>query len=176
MEFNLRKAMIIGSACFVLAGCASNQAHNENVRNSEQSPETIQVVADSLTASPHLQMLQQADNSLLLEFPDIQAFSFDGTGLSQMLQAALIDVADTLLHFPHLNIEVIGHTDNIGNPDYNQTLSENRAHQVADFLNQKGIPKSRIQVTGMGQSAPIADNQTMEGRAANRRVELIISS
>ncbi|WP_052063638.1 OmpA family protein [Nitrincola sp. A-D6] len=140
-----------------------------------QTTESIRSVADALITSPYLQMQQRDDNSLLLEFPEIQAFSFDGASLSQELQAALTDVAGASIQNTHLNIEVIGHTDNIGNPDYNQALSENRARQVADFLNQQGIQMSRIQVTGMGQEAPIANNRTAEGRAANRRVELIIS-
>ncbi|MFN3882383.1 MAG: OmpA family protein [Nitrincola lacisaponensis] len=174
MDFYPKKAMLVGFTCFMLAGCAANQAQVEQTTHTPQAIESIRSVADSLISSPHLQMQHRDDNTLLIEFPGIQAFSFDGAGLSQPLRTALTDVAGVLSQHTQLNVEVLGHTDNIGNPDYNQTLSENRAHQVADFLNQQGIQRSRIQVTGMGPSAPIADNRTAEGRAANRRVELII--
>ncbi|WP_409523494.1 OmpA family protein [Nitrincola sp. MINF-07-Sa-05] len=178
MDFNIRKTMFVGFTCFMLAGCAANQSQveqdSDTTQASEQYAKAIHSVADTLISSPHLQMMYKDDDTLLLEFPGIQAFNFDGTGLSQPLQTALKDVAAALMHHSHLNIEVAGHTDNIGNPDYNKTLSENRAHQVADFLGQQGIQMDRIQVAGMGQSAPIADNRTTEGRAANRRVEMTI--
>ncbi len=175
MDFNLKKAITIGCTCFFLAGCAANQSQVESGHRSSQVIESINQVSQTLVTSPHLQMLQQSDTSLRIEFPDIQAFSFDGASLSQELQLALTDIAEALIAQPILNAEVVGHTDNIGNADYNQILSENRAHQVADYLVQQGVQTTRINVTGMGPSAPIADNNTAEGRAANRRVELIIS-
>jgi len=180
MDFNPRKTMFIGFTCFMLAGCAANQTQieqdSETAQTTEQTTETISSVANTLISSPRLQMMHRDDDTLLIEFPGIQAFNFDSTGLNRDLQAALTDVAAALIHHSHLNIEAVGHTDNTGNADYNQTLSKNRAHQVADFLSQQGIESSRIQVTGLGQSAPIANNRTAEGRAANRRVELIISN
>ncbi|WP_417579693.1 OmpA family protein [Nitrincola sp.] len=176
MDFNLKKAITVGCTCFFLAGCAANQSQVESSNYpSSQVMESISWVSQTLVTSPYLQMLQQNDSSLQIGFPDIQAFSFDGASLSQELQLALTDIAEALIAQPILSAEVIGHTDNIGNAEYNQTLSENRAHQVADYLAQQGVHMTRIKVTGMGPSAPIADNKTAEGRAANRRVELIIS-
>lgn len=175
MDFNIRKVATIGCACFFLAGCAANQSNPEPDITQAEKTETIFEVSQALMTSPHLQMAQKNDSRLLIEFPGIQAFSFDGTSLSEELQQALNDITDVLIAQPILNAEVIGHTDNIGSADYNKTLSENRANQVADYLVQQGIEATRITVTGMGPSAPIADNSTREGRAANRRVELIIS-
>lgn len=74
---------------------------------------------------------------------------------------------------PDLKLSIEGHTDNAGTPASNQTLSENRARAVKDAVQAGGIPGSRLSAKGYGQSAPIADNRTEEGRAKNRRVELV---
>lgn len=75
---------------------------------------------------------------------------------------------------PTLNIEVAGHTDNVGDANSNLNLSKNRATTVVDYLVKKGIPASRIRSKGYGASKPIADNSTKEGRAKNRRTEIEI--
>ncbi len=73
---------------------------------------------------------------------------------------------------PDLNIIVEGHTDNVGNPASNMTLSEQRAASVKTFLVDKGVPAERIKTVGYGQDKPVADNSTEEGKAKNRRVEI----
>ena len=75
---------------------------------------------------------------------------------------------------PSLNIEVSGHTDNQGNLQHNITLSQNRAKTVVDYLVQKGIASGRIVAKGYGPKQPVADNETPEGRAENRRTEFTI--
>lgn len=80
--------------------------------------------------------------------------------------AALKQAAD-------LKIEVAGHTDNVGTPEANQRLSQDRAQAVVAALVERGIPAARLTAKGYGQSAPVADNRTEEGRAKNRRVELV---
>ncbi len=72
------------------------------------------------------------------------------------------------------NIEAVGHTDSIGTEEYNQGLSERRAASVEDYLTDKGVPADKIETEGMGESNPIATNQTPEGRAKNRRVEITV--
>jgi outer membrane protein OmpA-like peptidoglycan-associated protein len=72
-----------------------------------------------------------------------------------------------------LKLEIQGHTDNVGNDAYNQTLSEARAASVVAWLTQHGIAASRLTAKGYGKSAPIADNATDAGRARNRRVEIV---
>jgi len=69
-------------------------------------------------------------------------------------------------------LEIVGHTDSTGTDAYNQGLSERRAQAAADYLSSKGVSTSRMTVKGMGESAPVADNATAEGRSMNRRVEL----
>lgn len=72
------------------------------------------------------------------------------------------------------NIEAVGHTDSIGTDEYNQGLSERRAATVKDYLVDQGVPGDKIETQGMGESNPIATNQTREGRAKNRRVEITV--
>ncbi len=97
------------------------------------------------------------------------------TGSDQLLGGAellLRDVAETLMRNPDLNIEVAGHTDNVGNPNQNLGLSDRRAKTVLDYLVSFGVDPARLSFRGYGDMAPIADNATAEGRAENRRVEL----
>lgn len=85
-----------------------------------------------------------------------------------------IDEIVTLLKAnPSLKISVEGHTDNVGGESSNQTLSENRANAVMNSIISKGIDKSRLVAKGWGQTKPIADNRTEDGRAKNRRVEIV---
>jgi outer membrane protein OmpA-like peptidoglycan-associated protein len=74
---------------------------------------------------------------------------------------------------PELKISVEGHTDNVGNPKSNKTLSDNRAKAVVSAIVAQGIDTKRLSAVGHGQDKPIADNKTEEGRAKNRRVELV---
>ncbi len=85
----------------------------------------------------------------------------------------LDDAAEALKLTADLKIEVGGHTDNVGTPDANQKLSEGRAQAVMAALIQRGVPAGRLNAKGYGQTVPIADNRSEEGRAKNRRVELI---
>ena len=70
--------------------------------------------------------------------------------------------------------QIVGHTDNSGSAAYNQSLSERRANSVADVLLDGGVAFSRIQTFGRGEDQPIASNLTAEGKAQNRRVEIVI--
>jgi OOP family OmpA-OmpF porin len=71
-------------------------------------------------------------------------------------------------------VQITGHTDNTGTPDYNQKLSEARAATVKDFLVKNGVDPSKITILGKGESSPLADNATKEGRAKNRRVDVMV--
>jgi len=88
--------------------------------------------------------------------------------------AALVkDIALTLTHNPTWTLQINGHTDSIGNAAYNQKLSAARAKSVADALIKRGIAATRLQTAGLGFTQPKGDNSTLEGRAFNRRVELV---
>jgi OOP family OmpA-OmpF porin len=84
----------------------------------------------------------------------------------------LDEVASILMQNPEMEVEVQGHTDNKGSAQYNQWLSEKRAQRVKDYLVSKGIDPSRLEAKGYGLTQPVVSNDTEEGRAKNRRVEL----
>lgn len=79
-----------------------------------------------------------------------------------------------MLDNPGVNIRVEGHTDNVGSVPFNLALSEDRATSVLHFLVERGVVSSRIDVEGKGPLEPLADNETEEGRAKNRRVQIVI--
>ena len=87
----------------------------------------------------------------------------------------LAKVSGIVLAYPSLRLSVEGHTDSIGSDEYNQQLSERRAESVRDYLVQQGIAADSVSASGFGKTAPVASNDTPEGRQQNRRVELVLS-
>jgi len=87
----------------------------------------------------------------------------------------LAKLAGILLIMEELNLRVEGHTDSTGSADYNQRLSERRAASVRDFLAQHGVAMDRLVAVGYGMDRPVATPETKEGRAKNRRVEIVIA-
>src|SRR6056297_173272 len=85
-----------------------------------------------------------------------------------------LTVANNLQSYPDSNVQIVGHTDNSGGAAYNQALSERRANAVADVLMEGGVAFQRIQTFGRGEDQPVASNLTEEGKAQNRRVEIVI--
>ncbi len=99
-------------------------------------------------------------------------FAFDSAELTPAAKDQLAAVANRLTGANLVSAKVIGHTDSVGSDPYNQGLSERRARSVADFLASQGVPASKLTTEGMGESQPVADNETDAGRAQNRRVEI----
>ncbi len=103
----------------------------------------------------------------------IDHFDFDSAELKPAMMSVLEDIAAKLKASPgNEQVLLIGHTDSTGPEGYNQRLSERRAQSAADYLAGKGI--TNLSLKGMGEREPVADNATREGRAANRRVEIVI--
>lgn len=96
--------------------------------------------------------------------------------LTDESSAILDETADALMRHPQMKVEVAGHTDNRGSQAFNLRLSQERAQAVLDYLVSRGVDAENITAKGYGPDDPIADNETVEGRAANRRVELHILS
>jgi len=99
-------------------------------------------------------------------------FELESDRLTHDSHEILDRVADALHDRPDLKVEVAGHTDNTGTPDYNRDLSQRRAESVRNYLISKGIDSSRLTAKGYGETEPETTNDTPEGRAQNRRVEL----
>ncbi|WP_061243004.1 OmpA family protein [Pseudomonas composti] len=99
-------------------------------------------------------------------------FDFDKAQVKQESYGDIKALADFMKQYPQTSTVVEGHTDSVGSDAYNQGLSERRATAVRDVLvNQYGVESGRVQAVGYGESRPVADNATAEGRAINRRVE-----
>ncbi|MCU0841133.1 MAG: OmpA family protein [Thiobacillaceae bacterium] len=99
-------------------------------------------------------------------------FDFDADVIRDDAKPILDDAVATLKRYPALKVEVAGHTDSVNEEAYNQPLSERRAKAVMDYFVSQGIAAARLTAKGYGESSPIADNATADGRAQNRRVEL----
>ncbi|MNK93507.1 Outer membrane porin F precursor [compost metagenome] len=104
-------------------------------------------------------------------------FQFDKATLTQADKGVLDKIATRLKgEAPNAQLTVTGHTDSVGSDAYNQKLSDKRAHSVVEYLIQEGVPRSSfVSVAGAGESQPVADNKTADGRAMNRRTEIKIN-
>lgn len=111
---------------------------------------------------------------LIVTLPQDILFASDSATLSGGLQSDLIAVANNLQSYPNSTVQVIGHTDSTGEAAYNQRLSVDRANAVTSVLSGAGVPMTRLQAIGRGEDQPVASNLTEEGKAQNRRVEIVI--
>ena len=148
-------------------GCPLDTDKDGVPDHKDQCPNTIPGVAVDAVGCPlekkhDLEQLKKGIN-----------FEFNSSKLTKNSYPTLDAIADLMKEFTEANLEVQGHTDIVGTEDYNQRLSEDRAHTVTDYLISKGIAKDRLRAVGFGTRRPLADNETDEGRAKNRRVELI---
>ena len=118
----------------------------------------------------------EVDNgeAILLNLPDNVTFDVGSATLNPGFRSTLDGVAENLVQYPNSLIDVYGHTDSTGSDAFNQTLSERRAQTVANHLQSRGVSQARIRWQGFGETLPVASNDTAEGRARNRRVEIKI--
>jgi outer membrane protein OmpA-like peptidoglycan-associated protein len=117
---------------------------------------------------------RQTDRGLVLTLGDV----LFATGKAELKPGAVLDLdrlADFLRRYPERTAVVEGHTDSVGGEDYNQGLSQRRAEAVRAYLLRMGVDAARITATGMGESAPVAPNESAAGRQQNRRVEIIVT-
>jgi len=98
-------------------------------------------------------------------------FEFNSANLTKESFPILLNALQVLTQYPDMRIEIRGHTDNTGGEEFNQILSERRSKVVKDYLVANGIGSERLVVKGVGESEPIADNRTVEGKTLNRRIE-----
>ncbi|MEO0437990.1 MAG: OmpA family protein [Pseudomonadota bacterium] len=105
---------------------------------------------------------------------DRLGFAFDSFALDAPSQAALDAAVDVIKSHSSVQLDVVGYTDSRGTDEYNQTLSERRAQAAVDYLVSKGVSRDQLRPIGRGESSPVASNDTDDGRARNRRVELVV--
>jgi len=185
------------------SGCELDDDHDYVVNDLDQCPETVAGVRVNAKgcgldgdADGVFDGLDQCPNSAANVKVDLQGceikaevleainitlsgvlFEFDSHQLKTEFKQLLDNkVTPPLLKYPNTVVEVSGHTDNKGDEEYNQTLSQKRAESVVSYLLSQGIKENRIRAKGYGESQPIADNESEEGRSKNRRVEINVVS
>lgn len=125
------------------------------------------------TAGTGVDVTREGD-SLVLNMPSGITFDVDSAAVRPQFRATLDEVAGTLARYDRSYVDVYGHTDATGSDAYNTGLSERRAGSVADYLASRGVARARLATRGYGETQPVASNETEDGRAANRRVEIRI--
>jgi outer membrane protein OmpA-like peptidoglycan-associated protein len=142
----------------------------------QQQAETDKAAMRAKLSEQLNSILQTRDSArgLIVSMSDV-LFDTGKYSLKPGAREKLAKVAGILLAYPGLNIEVGGYTDNVGGDAMNQTLSENRAGSVRDYLVQEGVATNSVSARGFGNTLPVASNDNSAGRQQNRRVELLVS-
>jgi len=122
-----------------------------------------------------VQIEQLQGDVLVLTLDSEVQFATSSADVKPGFERTLAKVANVIQQHPGTQITVIGHTDSTGSDAYNQRLSERRAEAVRDQLVARGVPAGQLATVGRGSLEPRADNATPEGRAANRRVEMVLT-
>jgi len=148
----------------------------QQAQNIAQQAQNEQVAMRTRLTEQLNSILQTRDSArgLIVNMSDV-LFDTGKYSLKPGAREKLAKVAGILLAYPGLNIAVGGYTDNVGGDEMNQTLSENRANSVRDYLVQQGVSADSVTASGFGNTQPVASNDDAAGRQQNRRVELVVS-
>jgi len=120
--------------------------------------------------------VERVDDAIVVTFDENSGvyFATDKYNINSASQNTLNKLSGIFKEYPDTNILVVGHTDSVGSEEYNMTLSKNRAYAVTNYLIGKGLNGGRFTTNWFGESQPMYDNSTVEGRARNRRVNVAI--
>jgi len=157
---NTAMGVIIGATVGGTAGILIGRKMDQQAREIENSVPGVKT--------------ERVGEGLVVEFNDKILFAFDESKLTEKAKSSLDQLVPILKKYSDTNIEVQGHTDNVGTDKYNMKLSQRRAQAVYSYINSKGIPSSRLKNVAFGEQAPIYTNETEDGRSGNRRVDFAI--
>ena len=157
-----RKNALIGAGIGALGGAAVGAYMDRQQRELEAE-----------LSGSGVGVARQGDN-LVLRMPSDVTFASNQSSINPGFHATLDDVAAVLNRYDQSVVDIIGHADSDGAEDYNLTLSRQRASSVAQYLVNRNVLADRLYVDGRGESQPVATNATAEGKAQNRRVEILI--
>jgi len=150
------------------------QTNTQELHEREQKLAEVQAAADRAQAQLRkMESMREEAGRLIISLSGV-LFETGGNELSAQAQSRLDTVAQALAGYPDRNIVVEGYTDDRGSDATNQQLSQRRADAVREYLASRGVSGDRIRSIGRGESNPIATNESAEGRANNRRVEIIV--
>jgi outer membrane protein OmpA-like peptidoglycan-associated protein len=157
------------------AQAAALQAAEQRAQRAEQRLEQLEAEAQTRKSLEGVAGVKEDQRGLILTLTGSVLFEFNKATLLPSASRRLDAVADAMMAQPEgQEIVVEGYTDSVGSEGYNEQLSLDRAESVRDFLTRKGVDPERIRIQGYGESSPVADNRTPEGRANNRRVEIVL--
>lgn len=162
---NDRRNALVGAGVGALAGAAIGNYMDRQEQNLRQRLNGTGVGVTRVSES-----------QIMLNFPADLTFDVDRDNVKGQFVPTLQNVAGILSQYPQTTIDVYGHADSTGTAAHNQDLSERRAMSVSAVLLSGGVIRQRLAATGYGEGRPIASNETAEGRARNRRVEVYISA
>ena len=153
----------------VLGGVVGAVAGNVWSRHMEEKRKAL----EKATQGTGVDVARTADNRIKLNIPSDFSFDTNSAAVKPTMKPVLDEVARGLDNTVYL--DVVGHTDSTGTDAINKPLSINRADSVRDYLAARGVASSRIAINGLGATQPVASNDTLEGRAQNRRVEIYLA-
>ena len=162
------KGAAIGAAAGAGTGALGGYFWNEHLEKQKQQMQQA-------TAGTNVQVTQTADNRLKINVPSDAGFASDSAQLNPKLHPALDQLATSLVQNPTETVQIVGYTDSTGGDAVNMPLSQNRAQSVESYLVSRGVQPQRISTQGLGAQNPVASNETTEGRAQNRRVEIFVA-
>jgi outer membrane protein OmpA-like peptidoglycan-associated protein len=154
------KGAIIGAAVGGVAGAVIGRQMDRQARELEQNIPGATV--------------ERVGEGIQVTFASGLLYDYDSDRVRADAASNLRTLAASLDEYPGTELLVVGHTDDRGGDGYNYALSERRARAAADYLAMQGVERGRLRTTGRGESEPVADNATDDGRQRNRRVEIAI--
>lgn len=159
-------AIILGMAgVLALSGCSASDFKSNRIGEMSKY--------DIATASPEeIAEALEKDGKVVISGGVL--FETDSAKLAPSALGLVGRIADVMRNRPNLKVSVVGHTDSTGDYNYNIRLSERRAKAFVDALIREGVAANRLTGVGVGPQSPVATNDTVEGRAQNRRVELVV--
>ncbi|MDF1485170.1 OmpA family protein [Ramlibacter sp. H39-3-26] len=158
-----------GTGAVIGAGVGALGTYIWSQRMEQQRQEMAQA-----TQGTGVAVTQTTDNQLKLDIPSDISFDVGRANIEPNFMPILDRFAAGLRNNPNAEVRIVGHTDSTGSDAINNPLSINRAASTRDYLAARGVPINRIQIDGRGSSQPVASNDTADGRARNRRVEIFV--
>ncbi len=163
-----KKGAAIGAGSGALLGAGAGYMWSQRMEEQKREMETA-------TAGTGVQVTQTEDNRLKLNIPSDISFDTGRADIKPGFRPILDNFATILISNEGTVVKIIGHTDNTGSDTINNPLSVNRAASTRDYLASRGVSINRIQIDGRGSREPMAENDTPENRAENRRVEIFVT-
>jgi outer membrane protein OmpA-like peptidoglycan-associated protein len=164
---NRTKGAVVGAVGGALAGGVVGRYMDDQKRDLEKNLATeIQ--------SGQARVEKLPNDVVRITMTNQTAFDTDSSAIKPGFNTTMNKLADVVVRYNKTTLTVVGHTDNVGSNDYNQKLSERRAHSVAQYLESKRVDSMRLALAGKGETQPVAPNTSDGGRQANRRVEIYV--